>query len=230
MFTHLFKLIWNKKKQNALLITEMFISFIVMFAIFTVVVFCYKNYRQPMGFVYEDVWAVNYTPPDNITNTDSAVMFQDAIKNTLRSMPQITAFSFSSNNIPFSMYTSNSMVNYGKHKKTMANVYNAGEDYLKVLNIKMKSGRWITKADAMSKTHLVVINSRLEKELFDGQDAVGKKLGDDFPGVDEQNSQLQVIGVVEDIKDKGSYQEIESGMYRPIDTGWARWTGTMLLK
>ena len=230
MFTHLFKLIWNKKKQNALLITEMFISFIVMFAIFTVVVFCYKNYRQPMGFDYEDVWAVNYTPPENITNTDSVAIFQDAIKNTLRSMPQITEFSFCGNNIPFSMNTSNTMVNYGEHKKVMANVYNAGEDYLKVMNMKMKSGRWITKADAMSKTRVIVINSKLEQELFDGKDAVGKKLGDDFPGPGKQDVRMQIVGVVEDIKDKGTYQEIEGGMYNPIDTGWARWTGTILLK
>src|SRR4051812_11394475 len=39
MFTHLFKLIWNKKRQNALLIIEMFVSFIVMFAVFTAIVY-----------------------------------------------------------------------------------------------------------------------------------------------------------------------------------------------
>jgi putative ABC transport system permease protein len=115
----------------------------------------------------------------------------------------------------------------------MSNVYNAGEDYLKVLNMKMKSGRWITKADAMSKTRVVVINSQLERELFDGKDAVGKKLGDDFSGPTNElphAEEMQIIGVVEDIKDKGSYQAVESGLYKPIDTGWARWTGTMLLK
>jgi putative ABC transport system permease protein len=230
MFTHLFKLIWNKKKQNILLITEMFISFIVMFAIFTVVVFCYKNYRQPVNFVYEDVWAVNFAPPENITNNDSVSIFHQAIKNTLRSLPQITDLSFCGNNIPFSMNTSNTSVSSGKHKKVMANVYNADEDYLKVLNIKMKSGRWITKADAMSKSPVIVINNRLQKELFDGQDAVGKKLGDDFPRQGVPDERLQVIGVVEDMKDKGTYQEVESGMYQPIDTGSARWTSTILLK
>src|SRR4028119_888059 len=95
MLTHLFKLIWNKKKQNALLITEMFISFIVMFAIFTMVVFSYRNYREPMGFDYENVWAVNFTPPENITSGDSVAIFHDALKNSLQSMRQITALSFS---------------------------------------------------------------------------------------------------------------------------------------
>ena len=233
MLTHLFKLIWNKKKQNALLITEMFISFIVMFAIFTMVVFSYRNYREPMGFDYENVWAVNFTPPENITSSDSAAIFHDALKNSLQSMRQITALSFSGNNIPFSMNTSNTMVSYDKHKSVMSNVYNAGEDYLKVLNMKLKSGRWFSKADAMSKTRVVVINSRLQEELFDGKDAIGKKIGDDFSGPVNNlpvAEQMQVIGVVDDIKDKGSYQAIENGLYKPIDTGGARWTSTLLLK
>jgi putative ABC transport system permease protein len=125
------------------------------------------------------------------------------------------------------------MVSYDKHKSVMSNVYNAGEDYLKVLNMKLKSGRWFSKADAMSKTRVVVINSRLQEELFDGKDAIGKKIGDDFSGPVNNlpvTEQMQVIGVVDDIKDKGSYQAIENGLYKPIDTGGARWTSTLLLK
>jgi len=66
MVRHLFKLIWNKKKQNFLLITEMLVSFIVIFAVFTLLVYFYRNYKQPMGFDYENVWAVKFSQPDNI--------------------------------------------------------------------------------------------------------------------------------------------------------------------
>jgi putative ABC transport system permease protein len=223
MFRHLFKLIWNKKKQNALLITEMFISFLVMFAIFTMVVFSYENYRQAMGFDYDNVWSINYTPPENITSNDSAIMFQEALKNTVRSMPQVSGVSFCGNNIPFSMNSSNTMVDFEKKKRSMTNIYNAEEDYLEVLNIKLKSGRWIKKADAASKTKVAVITSQLEDELFDGKSAIGKKVSDDW-------SVMEVVGVIENIKDKGDYHAIESGLYKPIDTSSARWTSTMLLK
>src|SRR3954467_4043886 len=109
MFTHLFKLIWNKKKQNALLIAEMFISFIVMFAVFTLVVFSYKNYRKPMGFNYENVWAVSFTQRENIKSSDSAVMFQEALKKSLKALGPIKEISFCGFNPPFAMSTSNSM-------------------------------------------------------------------------------------------------------------------------
>ncbi|WP_167516172.1 hypothetical protein [Mucilaginibacter metallidurans] len=47
MFKHLFKLIWNKKKQNFLLITEMLVSFLVLFAVFTLMMYYYNNYKKP---------------------------------------------------------------------------------------------------------------------------------------------------------------------------------------
>jgi putative ABC transport system permease protein len=223
MLQHLFKLIWNKKKQNALLITEMFISFLVMFAIFTMVVNSYNNYRRQMGFDYKDVWVVNFTPPENIKSNDSVAMFHNALKNTLRSMPQIKDLSFTSNNVPFSMNQSNTNVGDDKHKKVMSNVYGAEEDFIKVLGIKLKSGRWITEADAALGSRVVVINNRLQQELFEGKDAVGKSLGSDA-------EPMKIIGVIEDIKDRGSYQDVESGIYKPMDSNWARWTGTILLK
>ena len=107
MLTHLFKLIWNKKKQNFLLMTEMFISFIVMFAVFTLIVYYYNNYKKPMGFDYENVWVVSYTPPENINRVDSVETFHNTLKQILRSMPQIKEVSMSGNNVPFSMNTSN---------------------------------------------------------------------------------------------------------------------------
>src|SRR3954469_6481929 len=103
MFRHLFKLIWNKKKQNFLMITEMFVSFLVIFAVFSLLVFYYHNYKQPMGFDYDNVWVVNYSAPENIKSNDSVMLFLNTQKQMLRSMPEIKELSFTSNNIPFSM-------------------------------------------------------------------------------------------------------------------------------
>ncbi|MEJ7684854.1 MAG: ABC transporter permease [Segetibacter sp.] len=223
MIKHLFKLIWNKKKQNALLITEMFISFIVMFAVFTLIVFSYNNYKQPMGFDYKDVWVVNFSPPESINSNDSITLFHDALRKTLLSMPQIQDMSLSGNNVPFSANTSNSRISYGKNKGEMTNFYGAEEDYVKVLNMKILTGRWFTKADDASKMRNVVITRKLKEDLFGAEDAIGKVLG-------EGEHSLRVIGVIENMKDKGDYQAIENGLYQKIDTGWARWTGNILLK
>src|SRR4030095_6268975 len=109
MFKHLFKLIWNKKKQNFLLITEMFVSFLVMFGVFTLIVYYYHNYKQPIGFDYNNVWVVNYSPPENIHSNDSFVLFHETLSKMLKSMPQVEQLSFTSSNVPFSMTTNNTM-------------------------------------------------------------------------------------------------------------------------
>ncbi|GAA4335425.1 ABC transporter permease [Flaviaesturariibacter amylovorans] len=223
MFKHLFKLIWNKKKQNALLITEMFISFLVIFAVSTMAVYAYRNYRQPMGLEYADVWVVNYQPPANIRTLDSVYGFQEALRREVKAMPAVLDVTYSGNNVPFSMNSSNSTLSTDDKRRANANFYTVEEAYPGVLGMKMKSGRWVTKSDLVSNVPAVVINARLEEALFDGTDAVGRYVHTDM-------EKLKVVGVVENAKEKGAYQVVESGMYRHLDSNAARWTGTMLLK
>jgi putative ABC transport system permease protein len=229
MLVHLCKLIWNKKKQNALLIIEMFISFIVMFAVFTLVVFSYNNYRHPMGFEYEDVWVISFFPPENIQSKDSAIIFHDVLKNRMLAMPQIEEVSLTGSNIPFSMNTSNSMTNYGK-KKALTNMYDAEDRFKDVLKCKMAEGRWFTKADDASAFRPVVINEKLKEELFGKEPATGKIMGERIFEKGATENRFRVIGVVENMKEKGSYQAIENGLYIKMDSNALRSAGTMLIK
>ena len=230
MFSHLFKLIWNKKKQNALLITEMFISFIVMFAVFTLVVFCYKNYKQPMGFDYEDVWAINFTSPENIKNNDSALIFHDALKRSMMALGQIEEISFCSSNLPFSMSHMNNMINYSTRKSVMTDNYYTEETYKDVLNMHVLEGRWFNKADDASRYTPVVITKKLKGELFGNENALGKVLGEMQIDKERSTNRFRVIGVVDDIKDKGSYQALDNGMYIKMDSTWLNWAGNMVIK
>jgi putative ABC transport system permease protein len=74
-----------------------------MFAVFTLLVYYYHNYKLPMGFKYENVWAVNYNSPDDIKSADSLVMFQQSVKKVMKAMNEVDEVSFCSNNLPFSM-------------------------------------------------------------------------------------------------------------------------------
>lgn len=230
MLAHLFKLIWNKKKQNALLIIEMFVSFIVMFAVFTLIVFCYHNYMQPMGFDYKDVWVANYTPPEKIQRNDSVAMFKDALKKEIMAMGPVKNVTFTSMNVPFAMSTNNTMVGYGKLLHEQANVYQTEDGYKDVLNVKLLDGRWFNNSDVSSKLAPVVINKKLKDRLFGNESAIGKALKEEDFQIHQLVDRFKVIGVVENLKDKGDYQAIENGVYIKMDSGSARWSGTILLK
>ena len=140
----------------------------------------------------------------------------------LHSMPQIKEASFSANNVPFAMSTSNSNTSYNG-KQVLTNIYQAEASYAKVLNMHLNDGRWFTQDDHVSKIPPVVINEMLKEALFGNENAVGKVIGTDA-------DQLKVVGVVQNLKDKGEYQPVEYGMYRLIDTGWYRYASTILIK
>jgi len=59
MIRHVFKLIWNRKRTNFLMVLEIFVSFIVLFAVVGVGVYTLDNWRRPIGFSYDHVWDVS---------------------------------------------------------------------------------------------------------------------------------------------------------------------------
>src|SRR5580704_9618318 len=132
MIRHLFKMIWNKKKQNALLISEMFISFLVIFAVFTLLVYYYQNYKKQMGIDYENVWFVNYNNSLNTENTDSLTFFYETLRQTIKSLPQVKEISFTSENVPFSQNTNEGGITNKKRSVDHINEYAVEDSYATV--------------------------------------------------------------------------------------------------
>ena len=223
MFKHLFKLIWNKKKQNSLLITEILVSFMVIFAVFTLLVNYYQNYKQPMGFDYERVWVINYQNRVLLKDRDSLKTYYDNLLLKVRSMPYVQQASFASSNVPFSANTHMNTVDYKKTKVNRVNTYTSGDDYPKVLNMEIVEGRWFGKQDDAGRAKPIVINASLRKQLFGPGKAVGEVTG-------EKDYKRIVVGVVEDVKGKGDYQEAGLAMYERVDTSASDGRGRILIK
>jgi putative ABC transport system permease protein len=209
MTKHLFTLIWNKKKQNFLLILEMFISFMVMFAIFTLIVYYYNNYRKPMGFEYDNVWSVNFTIPEEVKTSDSTHVVPEMLKQVVRGVPGIEEAAYSSHNLPFSMSTSNSNLSYN-NINIMSHMYDVDDKYAAVLGLKMTEGRWFDKADDGMAETPIVINTSVKEKFFPNEPATGKVLG-------EGKDRMKIVGVVQDFKDKGDFQVPDYCTYKRIN-------------
>lgn len=218
-------MIWNKKKQNALLISEMLISFLVLFAVFTLLVYNYRNYKQPLGFEYENVWVVSYTNAVKSGNSDSLTLFYETLRQTIKSMPQVKEIGFTNDNVPFSNNTSQTGFTINKKLVNHVNYHVTDDSYAKVLDLGFTEGRWFNKSDVAAKNPPVVINAGLAHEVFGDAPAVGKLIGSD----DDKNKK-RVIGVVQDLKDKGDYAKAGFAIYERADTGSYRWLGRMLVR
>lgn len=225
MFKHLFTLIWNKKKQNALLISEMLISFMVMFAVFTSLVYYYRNYKKPMGIDYERVWVISYNNAINTENTDSINLFYETLLKNIQSIPQIQEASYTSQNIPFYQNMSTSAITFNGKYVDRVNWYTVSHRYGATLSIPMLEGHWYTKEDMVGKNQPVVINRSLKEKLVGNGSAIGKLIGKE-----EEKVKKVIIGVAEDVKVRGDYAVSGLAMYMNLDTAAHHWVDRILVK
>lgn len=222
MYRHLFKLIWNKRKQNFLLMSEMLVSFLVIFAVFTLLVYYYQNYRKPMGMDYENVWLINYSGDIGLRNKDSINGFYEVLRRNIKSMPEIKEMSFTTDNTPFTQVTMQDSYTINGKKITNINAYTAEDSYKDVLNLTMLEGRWFNKTDVVGKKRPIVINRSLKEAVFGKRPAIG--------AVFEDGSGSVVVGVVEDIKFKGDYAVAGYGRFRRVDSSYFGGLGRILIK
>jgi putative ABC transport system permease protein len=228
MFKHLFKLIWNKKKQNALLITEMLVSFMVMFAVFSMLVNYYNNYKTPMGFRYENVWVINTTSrPPQFKTADSAVTYFRNLRNIIKAMPQVIEVSYASSNTPFTHSMSTTGYSYKGKKFNNVNFYRVDDYYNKAFDMQLLEGRWFNSQDDASPKQPVVINQSLRKEMFGNGKAIGQLLG----SWDEKvKDNIRIIGVVADMKDHSDFSPTATGIYNRADTSLYKWISRIVIK
>jgi len=224
MFKHLFKIIWNKKKQNSLLMVEILLSFMVIFAVFSFALNSYNNYAKPMGFNYHSVWAISYNHTLETSNSDSVTLVYQSLLRNIKSMPLVVNAGYASSNIPFSNnHMSTGITNNGIYVDHVNNFF-MDENYISTIGAEMLAGHWYSKADQASKLKPIVINKTLKEKLFGKTDAIGKPFGDDA-----KNKQ-KIIGVIDDIKTDGDYQKAAPALYNMHDTAAYKWMGKILVK
>jgi putative ABC transport system permease protein len=222
MLTHLFKLIWNKKKHNFLLMVEMLASFLVMFAVFTLVVNYYQHYKTPMNLEYENVWAVTYERPEKEQSVDSLVMAHETLRQSLMALPGVEAVSLMSSNSPYSMSTTTGIMEY-KKVSGIVQQYQAEDDFAKVMGATMQSGRWFSKEDDGAKIKPIVINTTMEEKYFGAESGLGKVMG-------KAPDEYRIVGVVKTLKDKGDFAAHTEGMYERVDSAAVRYLHRMMVK
>ncbi len=99
---------------------------------------------------------------------------------------------------------------YGEHNKVLERETSA--DYFQAIQARLMAGRFYTEADDSSKPRVAVINRALAKQFFQGEDPVGKTIGD----VElSPRSLAQVIGVVDDVREGDLVEPLAPALYYP---------------
>jgi len=232
MIKHLLKLVWNRKRGNILITLEIFACFLVLFATVVMIGYYANNYRQPLGFEYENVWSVG-TSLSTLAdlerdNKEKMMKYTSAFYHAMRNMPEIEAAA-TINQAPYTMSWSSTNVEY-KGKK-LSTVQNSGSDDLaRVLNLQVVRGRWFSPEDDGLDWEPVVINQKLAAELFGSEDPLGKDISEKGPKASggsnaqagSQSGGRRVVGVILDFRKDGEFSAPEAYMFNRSVLGKGR--------
>jgi len=211
MIRHLFTLIWNKKRAHSLLIIEIWASFMVLFGLASLLVYNLRNYREPLGFSYENVWVIDLNNNQDTTDVSGKVQL---LMQRIKAYPEVESASRMSDNSPFSANTMNNNVERGK-RKTMMDFYVTDENFINALDMQVSAGRWYKAADSVGKYRAVVINQKAKEKLFDGEDPIGQLLGEK-PKENDGSRQMKIVGVVDNFKAKGEFMTNKPAIFQQL--------------
>ncbi len=208
MLSHLLKIIWNKKGSHSLMIVEIWASFMVLFGLLSLVAFNAKNYLEPIGFNYENVWSIDLT-----TNQDTTALPEklDRVMQRIRSYPEVESVSRSSPNYPFSSSMRNNAIEYNK-TITVADYYSTDPQYATTLDMPVLTGRWFAAEDRVSKYPPVVINEKLREAFFTHENPLGKVIKDG-------EGSYKIVGTVGRFKSKGEFMADKPAVFFMADRG-----------
>ncbi|NUO82812.1 ABC transporter permease [candidate division KSB1 bacterium] len=228
MIKHLFKLVWNRKRSNLLIMLEIFVSFIVMFAVITLGVYYADNYNQPLGFTYENVWNISI---DMQTGTDD--YWSPEMVNTTRQLylalqefPEIEVAA-GAHTAPYSLGNRTS-VNVYEGKRVEMEVNEVTDDFQKVMGVQLLQGRWFEKSDDALNWKPVIINQRLARAVFGDEDPVNQNYR---PWASDEEDH-RVIGVVNDFRKDGEFSGLGNYLFerKRLDDPKSRPPANLLIK
>ncbi len=211
MIKHMFKLIWNRKRSSFLMMLEITLSFIVLFAIGSMILYATNNYTKPLGFSYKNVYVLRMdwnnvmgghidadTPSDSLLRETLMVLEREML-----SFDEVECVTPTSEGFPYSL--TNIMGNLSTEVGRTPTMfpYDCGDDYDRVLGLTVSEGRWFGPEDDASTLAPLVINRPMREAMFGDGPAVGETM------LGEWN----VVGVIDTYRFYGEIEEPGPAMF-----------------
>ena len=206
MIRHVFKLIWNRKRTNFLMMTEIFVSFLVLFAVVALGVYTADNWRRPLGFTYDRVWTIG-VDMKQISDDYFDAAQQETTRQLLLAVKEFPEIEKSAGTMlaPYQFGSSNSR--YHWHGRQIGfGVAEVTDGFKDLLGLQVVEGRWFNAEDDGQTYDPVVINQEMRRDLFGGGPAIGQNISADrTPDNSEPERQRRVVGVVAAYREDGEF-------------------------
>lgn len=201
MTRHLFKLVWNRKRTNGLMILEIFFSFLVVFVVSTLGIYFWDNYRQPLGYEWQNVWRVSVDMGQGDQDDDpmkaARLKTLDRLLQEVESLAPVESAAAAMVS-PYDQggWSSGTTIN-GRQVDMEANA--TTDHFAEVMSLEVVSGRWFQESDDALAWDPVVIDQELARGVYDDKDPVGQAFGEPAPS----ERPKRVVGVVREFRKGG---------------------------
>ena len=212
MIRHLFKLIWNRKRANALVIAEIFVCFLVLFAVTTLTLYTARNYLRPIGFAYDRVFKIDvgFGGREEETSAGKEPSVANPMEARQRSILSVLKADSAveeaawADPVPFSQ--SNWVRSFHRGSREIRySMANVTDEFRAVMGIEITRGRWFSAEDDAGGYQAMVISAALAEQAFGAADPTGQSLNGDRKASDEPEPERRVVGVMRAFRQEGEF-------------------------
>jgi len=223
MIRHVFTLVWNRKRANALIITEILASFLVLCMVVTTLTYYLLNWRRPLGFDYDNVLEVSteFVWRGHDAETRRAILERlRQIETELHGIDAVEHVALGQN-VPYSNSISSwQFEGAGRNFEVLWG--RVRPEFRDVLHLDLATGRWLEDGDDKLSWVPIVINRRLARDLFGIESPLDMSLPrfeDDGTPRDRKDGEhdYRVVGVLSDYRRDGEISQSPYISFAPVD-------------
>ncbi|MGP1609178.1 MAG: ABC transporter permease, partial [Burkholderiales bacterium] len=206
MIRHAFKLIWNRKRANALIMFELLITFLILFALAGFSLNLYRLYGIPLGFNVANTWAVTALPATgrDFVAADTATFQQ--VRAAALQFDEVAAVELVFD-LPFDAIGNSAwIVTVGdiNNRRVEMNIVSPG--FPEAVGMTLLEGRWFGPQDDAQEAGAESIAPILVNKAF--RDAAGENVIGEVLQLGP-TAQNRIVGVFDEFRQNGQFSAIE---------------------
>ena len=195
------------KLRAGLVICEVGLSIVLLTGAGLMIRSFYALTHIDLGFNAKNLLFVATRSPrgSNTTDEQKAVTFKNVVER-LRVLPGVTELAINNSLPGYNPGTRYEMGVPGSAHSERAGIDGCSESLLETLEMRLMSGRWLSKSDMDSRQLVAVINQTMATHFFGAENPLGRQI--EVKALDDhaqppRDVYFQVVGVVRDVKDFG---------------------------
>lgn len=201
MLNHLLKLIWNRKTANLLIITEVVITFIVLFAIISMGKYLYQNFQSPLGYQWQNTWAIQLNSGGERGTPEFTTKLKRLVA-ALEQQPQIASVGLTNDPMLRNSEWSGGATVNGKYQFYNAlRVNNSGPEGW---GVELVAGRWFGEQDKERNYSAVMVSQLFVDQAFGDKNPIGAEIPYDAAS---ERKPRRIVGVFKEFRQRGDFSQ-----------------------